>query len=224
MRILVIEDERKVAGFISRGLSEERYDVDVASDGQAGLTQALSGIYDAVVLDVMLPKMDGYTVLKSLRDAGSDVPVLMLTARGSIEDRVRGLDIGADDYLAKPFHLEELTARLRSILRRTSTEKSTKLTCGTLTLDLVSHFAYEGEREIELTTKEFTLIEFMMRNKGKSLSRTLIGQQVWKYDFDPESNIIDVYIKRLRSKLGIAGGMIEAIRRVGYRLKEPDNE
>ena len=222
MRILVIEDERKVASFIKRGLEEERYIVETAADGEAGLNLALNNVFDAIVLDVMLPKLDGYTVLRTIRQEGLAVPVIMLTARSTTEDRVQGLDLGADDYLPKPFHFEELAARLRSILRRSSTEKSTKLTCSDLTLDLVSHYAYRGEKEIELTTKEYALLEYMMRNKDRILSRSMIMQHVWKHDFDPESNIIDVYIKRVRQKIERPGQsqLIHSIRGVGYRMRE----
>jgi heavy metal response regulator len=222
MRILVIEDERKVASFIKRGLEEERYIVETAADGEAGLELALNNHFDAIVLDVMLPKLDGYSVLGALRDHGKATPVLMLTARGTMEDRVQGLDLGADDYLAKPFHFEELAARLRSILRRSSTEKTTKLQCGDLTLDMVTHFAYRDEKEIELTTKEYALLEYLMRHKNRILSRSMIMQHVWKHNFDPESNIIDVYIKRLRSKVERPGhpSVIQSIRGVGYRIRE----
>jgi len=223
MRILVIEDERKVASFIKRGLEEERYIVETAADGEQGLNLAMENSFDAIVLDVMLPKMDGFEVLKALRDDGNATPVLMLTARGTTEDRVQGLDLGADDYLAKPFHFEELAARLRSILRRSTTEKTTKLFCGDLMLDLVTHFAYRDEVEIELTTKEYALLEYLMRNKGRILSRSMIMQHVWKHNFDPESNIIDVYIKRLRQKIERPDQpqMVQSVRGVGYRMREP---
>ncbi|MBU3698458.1 MAG: response regulator transcription factor [Candidatus Kapabacteria bacterium] len=222
MRILVIEDERKVASFIRRGLEEERYIVETASDGEAGLNMALNNVFDAIVLDVMLPKLDGYSVLRSIRQEGLAVPVIMLTARGTTEDRVQGLDLGADDYLAKPFHFEELAARLRSILRRSTSEKTTKLQCGDLTLDLVTHYAFRDDKEIELTTKEYALLEYMMRNKDRILSRSMIMQHVWKHDFDPESNIIDVYIKRVRQKIERPGQsqLIHSIRGVGYRMRE----
>lgn len=222
MRILVIEDERKVARFIQRGLEEERYVVETAADGQAGLDLALHNVFDAIVLDVMLPKLDGYSVLRALRAEGNATPVLMLTARGSMEDRVQGLDLGADDYLSKPFHFEELAARLRSILRRSTPEKTTKLQCGDLTLDLVTHFAYRDEKEIELTTKEYALLEYLMRNKDRILSRSMIMQHVWKHNFDPESNIIDVYIKRIRQKIEKPGQsqLVTSVRGVGYRMRD----
>lgn len=222
MRILVIEDERKVASFIRRGLEEERYIVETAPDGESGLDLALHNHFDAIVLDVMLPKLDGFGVLATLRDAGAATPVLMLTARSTTDDRVQGLDLGADDYLAKPFHFEELAARLRSILRRSSSEKTTRIVCGDLTLDMVTHFAFRDEKEIELTTKEYALLEYLMRNKDRILSRSMIMQHVWKHNFDPESNIIDVYIKRLRNKVERPGHpqLIQSIRGVGYRMRE----
>ena len=223
MRILVVEDERKVASFIKHGLEEERYIVDTAFDGVTGLEMALNNQFDAILLDVMLPGKDGFTILKDLRDAGVSTPILMLTARGATEERVQGLDLGADDYLPKPFSFEELAARLRSILRRSSPEKSTKLRCGDLVLDTVSHFAYRYGKEIELTTKEYALLEYLIRNKNRILSRSTITQHVWRHNFDPESNIIDVYVKRLRSKVETEDGskpMIQSIRGVGYRLRD----
>lgn len=223
MRILVVEDERKVASFIKHGLEEERYIVETALDGISGLEMAMNNQFDAILLDVMLPGKDGFTILKEIREAGISTPILMLTARGATEDRIQGLDLGADDYLPKPFSFEELAARLRSILRRSSTEKTTKLKCGDLLLDTVSHMAYRQNKEIELTTKEYALIEYLIRNKNKILSRSTITQHVWKHNFDPESNIIDVYIKRLRSKLESEADtkpIIQSIRGVGYRMKE----
>ena len=226
MRILVIEDERKVASFIKRGLEEEKYIVETAADGEEGLQLATAATFDAIVLDVMLPKLDGFGVLRAIRDKGLATPVLMLTARGNTEDRVQGLDLGADDYLAKPFHFEELAARLRSILRRSSTEKTTQLKMGDLVLDLVTHFAYLEGKEIELTTKEYALLEYLMRNKGRILSRSMIMQAVWKHNFDPESNIIDVYIKRIRQKIERPGKpqLIQSIRGVGYRMREVSDD
>ncbi len=222
MRILVIEDERKVANFIKHGLEEERYIVDTAYDGQTGFEIAMNNHFDAILLDVMLPGKDGFSILKDLREAGVAVPVLMLTARSTTDDRVVGLDLGADDYLPKPFSFEELAARLRSILRRSSPEKSTKLKCGDLLLDTVSHLAFRAGKEIELTTKEYALLEYLMRNKNRILSRSTITQHVWKHNFDPESNIIDVYVKRLRSKIDKDESMqlIQSIRGVGYRMRE----
>jgi len=189
-----------------------------------GIDMAVANHFDAIVLDVMLPKKDGFAVLSEIRAARKSTPVIMLTARAGTNDRVTGLDLGADDYLTKPFHFEELAARLRSILRRSSTEKSTQLMIGDLTLDTVSHVAYRWEKEIELTTKEYALLEYLIRNKGRIVSRSMITQQVWKHNFDTESNIIDVYIKRLRAKIERPGSprLLNSIRGVGYRMKEPD--
>ncbi len=226
MRILVVEDEKKVANFIKHGLEEEKYIVETAYDGVSGLEMAMHNQFDAILLDVMLPGKDGFAILKELREGGVTTPVLMLTARGAIEERVQGLDLGADDYLPKPFSFDELAARLRSILRRSSPEKSTKLKCGDLVLDTVSHFAYRNGAEIELTTKEYALLEYMIRNKNRILSRSTITQHVWKHNFDPESNIIDVYIKRLRSKIEKedARPLIQSIRGVGYRMRDLPTE
>ncbi len=223
MRILVVEDERKVASFIKHGLEEERYIVETASDGVTGLEMAMNNQFDAILLDVMLPGRDGFSILKDLRYNGISTPVLMLTAKGTTEDRVQGLDLGADDYLAKPFSFEELAARLRSILRRSSPEKSTKMRCGDLVLDTVSHLAFRFGKEIELTTKEYALLEYLIKNKNRILSRSTITQHVWKHNFDPESNIIDVYVKRLRSKIEREDGsrpIIQSIRGVGYRMRD----
>jgi heavy metal response regulator len=224
MRILVIEDEKKVASFIRKGLSEEMYAVDVAHDGESGLQMALEHHYDAIILDVMLPRKDGMSLIRELRASGNTTPTLMLTARAATQDRVTGLDSGADDYLTKPFHFEELAARVRSLLRRTGTEKTTVLTCHELSLDTVTHRAMRNGKEIELTTKEYSLLEYLMRNKGRVLSRSLIQQHVWSYSFDTESNIIDVYVKRLRSKIGddTEARMIRSVRGVGYIMREPE--
>jgi DNA-binding response OmpR family regulator len=223
MRILVVEDEKKVANFIKNGLEEERYIVESAPDGVTGLQMALNNEFDAILLDVMLPGKDGFTVLRELRDAGNVTPIMMLTARSTTEDRVQGLDLGADDYLPKPFSFQELAARLRSILRRSTPEKTTKLKCGDMILDTVTHFCYRFNKEIELTTKEYALLEYLIRNKNRILSRSTITQHVWKHNFDPESNIIDVYIKRLRSKIEREDGskpLIQSIRGVGYRMRD----
>ena len=222
MRILVVEDEKKVANFIKHGLEEERYIVDLATDGNQGLELAMNNHFDAILLDVMLPGTDGLQILKELRNNNISTPVIMLTALGSTEDRVNGLDMGADDFLPKPFSFDELAARLRAILRRSSNEKSTKLASGELVLDTVSHLAFREDKEIELTTKEYALLEYLMRNKNRILSRSNITQHVWKHNFDPESNIIDVYIKRLRTKVEVDGTKptIQSVRGVGYRLRD----
>jgi len=222
MKILLAEDERKVASFIQHGLEEEKFIVEAVYDGEHAVKLALSRTYDVVILDVMMPKKDGFEVLKELRASGVATPILMLTARTSIEDKVAGLDFGADDYLAKPFSMEELAARLRALLRRSHGDKTPLLTCNDLILDTVSHLAIRQGREIELTTKEYQLLEYLMRNKNKIMSRANITQNVWKQSFDPDSNVIDVYIKKLRQKTNSDGvdTMFQSIRGVGYRIRE----
>jgi two-component system copper resistance phosphate regulon response regulator CusR len=225
MRILVIEDEKKVAKFIKQALEEERYIVETAADGHIGLELAVNNHFDAILLDIMLPGIDGFEVLQKLRASNIATPVIMLTARNTMEDKISGLDMGADDYLPKPFSFDELAARLRAILRRSSTEKTTKLQCHDLVLDTVSHIAIKKGKEIELTTKEYALLEYLMRNKNRILSRSTITQHVWKHNFDPDSNIIDVYIKRIRSKVDGENEkpMIQSVRGVGYRLRDVVN-
>jgi len=220
--ILVIEDEKKVAAFIKKGLEEERYIVEVAFDGEKGTELAVAQSYELIVLDILMPKKDGLTLLKEIREQGILTPVLMITAKGSVEDKVKGLDSGADDYLVKPFAIAELLARVRSLLRRGSAEKSTLLIVADLTLDLVSHKAQRNERTIELTAKEYTLLEYFMRNKNKVLSRSVLSEHIWNYNFDTGTNIIDVYINHLRSKVDGSAEkkLIHTVRGVGYMMKE----
>jgi len=226
MRVLVVEDEKKVANFIKHGLEEERYRVDISSDGVEGFDRIMNNHYDLILLDVMLPGKDGFSILRDARSAGVITPIVMLTARSSTEDRVTGLDLGADDYLPKPFSFDELAARIRSIIRRSNPEKSTKLRCGDMVLDTITHNAYRMGVEIELTSKEYSLLEYLVRNKNRILSRSTITQHVWRHNFDPESNIIDVYIKRLRSKIEIdeSKPLLQSIRGVGYRLRDSGGE
>ena len=220
MRILLVEDESRVAGFIAKGLREQAYAVDIASDGEQALYQAAVNQYDIVVLDVMLPVKDGHTVCRELRGAGFRTPILMLTARGSVDDRVEGLDSGADDYLAKPFDFKELLARLRALLRRPAGLRSQVLRVADLTLDTASHAATRAGKPVSLTAKEYALIEFLVLNRGRVVGREQIGQHVWDENFDPLSNVIDVYIKRLRSKLdtGFGRRLIHTRRGEGYIL------
>lgn len=226
MAILLIEDEKKVANFITKGLKEEDYDIECAYDGEEGLEKALGGEYEGIILDLMLPKRDGISLLRELRARGNRTPVLVLTAKGTIQDKVIGLDSGADDYLAKPFHFEELTARIRSMLRRSTVEKSTQLQVGDLVLDTISHKAKRGEEEIELTSREYALLEYLMRNADRVLSRSVITQHVWNYNFDIESNLVDVYINRLRNKIELdeMPKLIHSIRGVGYVMREGEEE
>lgn len=221
MRILVVEDERRITAFIKRGLEEERYAVDVAYDGEEALDWAAVVDYDLIVLDVLLPKKDGIEVCRELRAQGNKVPILMLTARDAIEDRVRGLDSGADDYLVKPFAFQELVARIRALLRRSGEIKTTRLQVGDLALDTLTHRASRGGRVIELTAREYALLEFLMRHPGQVLSRTQISEHVWNYDFFTTSNVVDVYIRYLRRKIdkGFEVKLLQTVRGVGYKIE-----
>ncbi len=220
-RILIIEDEERILQFLRRGLTYEGYHVEVAEDGNAGLALARETPPDLVVLDWMLPGLDGLEVCKRLR-AGGGVPILMLTAKDSIHDRVEGLDAGADDYLVKPFEFEELLARIRALLRRAKPEGPEVLSFGDLRLDTGTHQAYRGERPIELTAKEYELLELFLRHPRQVLTREVIYDRVWGYDFGGESNIIEVYVRYLRQKMEETGEprLIHTVRGVGYVLRE----
>jgi heavy metal response regulator len=222
MRILVVEDEKKVARFIQQGLEEEHYSVDVAYDGESGAVVAQTQAYDLIILDVMLPTMTGLEVTRRLRDLKIVTPILMLTAKTAVEDRVSGLDSGADDYLTKPFAFAELLARVRSLLRRGSAEKSTLLACGDLELDTVTHKARRAGKLIELTAKEYALLEYLLRNRDRVLSRTIISEHIWDYNFDTGTNLIDVYVNHLRNKIdsGFERKLLHTVRGVGYVLRE----
>jgi heavy metal response regulator len=222
MRILVVEDEKKVARFIQQGLEEEHHTVDVAHDGEAGLAMAEAERYDVIILDVMLPGKSGIDVTRELRAHKRATPILMLTAKTATEDKVAGLDSGADDYLTKPFAFAELLARVRSLLRRGTQEKSIVLSLADLELDTVTHKAQRGTHAIDLTTKEYALLEYFLRNKERVLSRTIIAEHIWNYHFDTGTNLIDVYINHLRNKVdtGFDRKLIHTVRGVGYVLKE----
>jgi two-component system copper resistance phosphate regulon response regulator CusR len=225
VRILLVEDESRVAGFIAKGLREQAYAVDIASDGEQALYQAAVNQYDIVILDVMLPVKDGHTVCRELRASGFRTPILMLTARGAVDDRVEGLDSGADDYLAKPFDFKELLARLRALLRRSAGLRPQVARVADLTLNTASHAVTRAGKPVNLTAKEYALIEFLVLNQGRVVGREQIGQHVWDENFDPFSNVIDVYIKRLRSKLdtGFGRRLIHTRRGEGYILSaQPD--
>jgi len=221
LRILVVEDEKKVAHFVKKGLLEEGYAVDVVHNGKDGLNFAMDRSYDLIVLDIYLPGIDGLTILKRLRDGKVETPVLLLTVRAAIEDKVLGLDAGADDYLTKPFAFEELIARVRALLRRTRDADATVIQVADLTLDPVRRTAARRGEEIILTLKEFSLLEYFMRNTGRVLTRTMITDHVWNYDFDTETNVIDVYVNYLRKKIDAGHGvkLIHTVRGVGYILK-----
>ncbi|HUI09301.1 MAG TPA: response regulator transcription factor [Bacteroidota bacterium] len=222
MKILVVEDEKKVARFIQAGLEEENYDVETVHDGEAGLQAAVDGSYDLLIVDVMLPRMNGLQLTTSYRRSGGATPILILTAKTSTEDKVSGLDSGADDYLTKPFAFAELLARIRSLLRRGALEKSTILSIGDLELDTVTHKAKRAGKTIDLTVKEYALLEFFLRNKERVLSRSIISEHIWEYNFDTGTNLIDVYVNHLRSKIesGFDGKLIHTVRGVGYALRE----
>lgn len=224
MRILLVEDEQKMLMFLKQGLEEQRYAVDVADNGEDGLHWALNFPFDVIVLDIMLPHMDGMEVCRTLRDRRIMTPILMLTARDTVDDRVAGLDCGADDYLVKPFAFRELVARMRALARRDSAQKSTTLTVGDLVLDTVTHTARRGDQAIELTAKEYALLEFLMLHPRQVLSRTVIAEHVWSYDYAPDSNVVDVYIRYLRRKIDddYEDKYIHTIRGSGYQLVDPD--
>ena len=222
MKILVVEDEERVAHFIQKGLQEEGHAVDLSFDGEDGSFLAEVNDYDLIILDLMLPKKNGIAVCREIRGRGVVTPVLMLTARDSVEDKVRGLDAGADDYLGKPFAFEELLARVRALLRRRSESKSPVLIMADLELDPMSRRVNRSGKPIRLTTKEYALLEYLMRNPNKVLSRTLIGEHVWDMNFDPESNVIDVYVSHLRSKVdkGFDPPLIHTLRGQGYIISD----
>jgi heavy metal response regulator len=222
MRILVVEDEKKVASFIKRGLEEEFFSVDAVYNGRDGLEFATTEEYDLIILDVMIPYLDGITLTKELRKRKIQTPVLFLTVKDSLNDKIEGLDAGADDYLTKPFAFEELTARVRAILRRTENQKSTILTAADLKLDLISHTVFRSDKEIILTQKEFSILEYLLRNKNRIVSRIKLIEHVYDYHFDSETNIVDVYINKLRSKIdqGYDKKLIQTARGSGYILKE----
>jgi two-component system OmpR family response regulator len=222
MRLLLVEDDPHTAAFIAKGLREDGHAVDTAETGRDGLFMATTEHYDALVLDRMLPGVDGLTLLRTLRGAGNAVPVLLLTALGDVEHRVEGLRAGADDYLVKPFAYSELSARLDSIARRGSAGGSepTKLRVGDLELDLLSREARRGEKRIELQPREFRLLEYLMKQAGRVVTRTMLLEAVWDYHFDPQTNVIDVHISRLRQKIdaGFARPLLHTVRGAGYRL------
>ena len=222
MRILIIEDEPDVAAFIKKALIEENHAVDIAHDGSKGEYLGLTEPYDLIILDIMLPKKDGFSVLKSLRAEKIATPVLMLTARSEVPDRVAGLDAGADDYLVKPFAVAELRARVRSLLRRQSGERSPLLQAGDLTLNTVSHEVRINDELIELTTREYAILEYLLRNKNRLLSKGMIAEHVWDFHFSSDYNLIEVYIGRLRKKFEFRDrkDIIQTIRNSGYIIRE----
>jgi len=225
MRILVVEDERKVAGFIRQGLAEEGYAVEVASDGATALDLLVDGPPpDLVVLDLMLPRLDGFSLLKAARSRAVPTPVLVVTARDGVADKVRGLDLGADDYLTKPFSFDEFLARVRALLRRSAERREPVLRAGDLTLGPATREVIRAGRRIALTAREYALLEYFLRSRGRVLTRPVLAEHVWGLDFDPESNIIDVYVGYLRRKIDTAGErrLLHTVRGAGYALRADD--
>jgi DNA-binding response OmpR family regulator len=225
MRVLLVEDDPMIARFVAKGLREQSYAVDVVASGDEALYQAAVNTYDLAILDVMIPAPDGFTVCKELRKSGQRMPILMLTARDAVEDRVQGLDHGADDYLTKPFEFRELLARLRALLRRTGELHPAQLTIADLVVDTVGQNAVRAGRRIALTAKEYALLEFLARNAGRVIGRAEIAEHVWDEDFDPFSNLIEVYMNRLRRKIdsGFAKPLLHTRRGSGYLLSEEHN-
>ena len=221
MRVLVVDDEARLAEFVRKGLSELSFVVDVAGDGAGAIQHARSTPYDLVILDIMLPDIDGFAVCRELRRMNLDVPILMLSARGVVEDRVQGLDSGADDYLTKPFAFSELSARVRALLRRQKPSKFLTLVVGDVTLDPVKRTVLRGTRRIDLSQKEFALLDYLMRNADQVLTRTMIAEHVWDFTWDRLTNVIDVYVNHLRRKLEDNGEprLIQAVRGVGYVIR-----
>jgi two-component system OmpR family response regulator len=222
VRVLVVEDDATIAGFVEKGLREAGFAVDVASDGQQGLEKALEGPHDAAIVDVMLPRMDGLALIDALRARGVRTPVLILSARRSVDDRVRGLQAGGDDYLTKPFAFAELLARVQALIRRaTGAAEPTRLTAGDLTLDLLTRKVHRGGQAIELRPREFALLEYLLRNAGKVVSKTMILSHVWGYNFDPNTNVVDVLVSRLRDRIDkpFEQKLVHTVRGVGYSLR-----
>jgi len=221
MRILVVEDEKKIADFIKRGLKEEGYAVDSAYDGEQGLFLVKTNVYDLVLLDLMLPKLDGQSLFKEMRKMKISFPVIMLTAKDATKDKVAGLDLGADDYMTKPFAFEELLARIRAVLRKKEGRDSKTIKIEDLVMDLSAHKVTRAGKEIPLTSKEYSLLEYMMRNSGTVVTRTMISEHVWDINFDTFTNVIDVYINYLRNKIdaGHAKKLIHTVRGRGYVIK-----
>jgi DNA-binding response OmpR family regulator len=226
MRILVVEDEKKLAGFIKRALREDGHAVDLSHDGEEGAQLALGGDYDAMILDLQLPRKDGISVLRDLRARKNPTPVIVLTARDTVKDRIRGLDEGADDYLTKPFALDELRARVRAMLRRGQGSSASLLAYDDLTMNLLDRGVSRGERKMTLTPREFSLLEYFLRNPERVLTRTAIAEHVWDYNFEWKSNIVDVFVNGVRKKIEEKGEprLIQTVRGAGYVLKKGEDE
>ena len=226
MKVLLIEDDRKILSFVKRGLKEQGFVVDVCENGDDGYDLASGQSYDVIVLDIMLPGRDGLSILRGLREEKVTAPVILLTARSALQERVEGLNIGADDYLSKPFYMEELLARIHAVTRRASGDQMSLMQIGHLIVNLITREVRLGKEKVELTVREFSLLELLMRSPGRVFTRTQILEDVWGYDFDPQTNVVDVYVRRLRSKVDVnhASPFIETVRGVGYRMIKPGKE
>ena len=225
MRILIVEDDVKIASFIEKGLEQAGYAVDHVSDGESGLEMATLYPYDAAVIDIMLPKLDGLSLIEEMRRQDIETPVIILSAKRSVDDRIKGLKAGGDDYLTKPFSFSELLVRVQALLRRASkTSSPPRFTAGDLRMDLLARQVFRGEKKIELQPREFSLLEYLLRNKGNALSKTMIMEHVWDYHFDPQTNVVDVLVSRLRSKIDrdFDTKLLHTLRGVGYVLKDPE--
>ncbi|MEH1965142.1 response regulator transcription factor [Nostoc sp.] len=225
MNVLFVEDEAKIANFVRAGLKEQGFVVDYCDNGDEGYLRALDNEYDAIVLDIMVPGKDGLSILKLLRRQGRNAPVILLTARNELDDRLEGLNLGADDYIAKPFFVEELAARIHAVVRRSVSERQNLLCVGPIKLDRITREVTCDRQAIELTSREFNLLEYLMRSPGRVFTRTQILEHVWGYDFNPNTNVVDVCIQRIRKKIDPLDEVvwIESIRGVGYRFRKPDS-
>lgn len=224
MKILLVEDDAKIASFVEKGLKEQGFVVDSSDNGDDGYLLATTRAYDAIVLDIMLPGRDGLSILRNLRERKYSAPVILLTARSALSERLEGLNLGADDYLCKPFFVEELVARIHAVVRRASGETLNLLQCGELVVNLVTREVRVGTNTVDLTAREFSLLELLLRSPGRVYTRTQILEHVWDYTFDPQTNVVDVYIRRLRNKVDALASapLIETVRGVGYRMKSPE--
>jgi DNA-binding response OmpR family regulator len=223
VKVLAVEDEKKIAALIRKGLEEHGFVVDLCHNGTDGYTLATTRSYDAILLDIMVPGRDGLSILRQLREQKNSVPVILLTARGELNERVEGLNLGADDYLTKPFYIDELVARLHAVMRRKSGDQLSLLQAGDLTVNLLTREVKRGAEKVELTTREFALLTYLMRSPGRVFTRTQICEHVWNYHHDPGTNLVDVYVQRVRKKIsdGPEHPLIETVRGVGYRLTKP---
>ena len=226
MKVLLIEDDRKILSFVKKGLKEQGFVVDACENGDDGYDLASGQAYDVIVLDIMLPGRDGLSILRGLRAEKITAPVILLTARSALQERVEGLNLGADDYLSKPFYMEELLARIHAVTRRTTGDQMSLMQVAHLTVNLITREVRLGKEKVELTVREFSLLELLMRSPGRVFTRTQILEHVWGYDFDPQTNVVDVYVRRLRSKVDVMpdAPLIETVRGVGYRMIKPGEE